>query len=308
MRRIAPARLPTRLLACLLAALPVATAAQPSAARPPAAVALRQMDHISVTRLGTKGSPVLLIPGLSSPRGVWDGIAPDLARTHRVFLVQVNGFAGDDPRANLAPGVLAGVVADLHALVAAERLEDVAVIGHSMGGLVGLMLARDHPADLSRLMVVDALPFFGTLIAAQATPAMLEPRAAAMRDALIASYGKPADAAQAAATADRLALKPGARALVRQWATAADPRVTAQALYEDLTTDLRADLATIATPLTVVVPFGGDLPQARAHALYTAAYAAAPQTRLVEVADSAHFVMLDQPAAFADAVGAFLRR
>ena len=54
-----------------------------------------RMDHISVTETG-KGSPVILIPGLSSPRSVWDGVVPELAKSHRVIMVQVNGFAGDD--------------------------------------------------------------------------------------------------------------------------------------------------------------------------------------------------------------------
>ena len=106
-----------------------------------------QMDHVSVQVVGA-GKPVILIPGLSSPREVWAGVFPELAKGHRVYLVQVNGFGGDDPRANLEPGVIAGVVADIHRLIAAEKLQGAAVVGHSMGGLAGLMLAKAHPADV----------------------------------------------------------------------------------------------------------------------------------------------------------------
>jgi pimeloyl-ACP methyl ester carboxylesterase len=60
-----------------------------------------QLDHISIQVVGSKGPAIFLIPGLSSPRAVWDGVVPDLAKTHRVYLVQVNGFAGDEPRGNL---------------------------------------------------------------------------------------------------------------------------------------------------------------------------------------------------------------
>jgi hypothetical protein len=69
-----------------------------------AASSTRLMDHITVKLMGTTGSPVFLIPGLSSPRAVWDGIAPELAKSHRAYLVQVNGFGGDAPGANLNPG------------------------------------------------------------------------------------------------------------------------------------------------------------------------------------------------------------
>lgn len=278
-----------------------------SAAPAPIAQSVRhiQMAHVSVEIVG-EGTPVILIPGLSTPRAVWDGVAPQLAHTHRVYLVQVNGFAGDDPGANLAPGVLAGVVADLRRLIADERLERPAVIGHSMGGLAGLMLARAHPEAIGRLMVVDALPFIGVLFLPGATVPMIEPQAAAMRDRMAATHGQPVDAVTAAATAATMALTSEARARIAGWVQAADPRVSALAMYEDLTTDLRADMAAITPPVTLVYPWSAGLPKERADALYRGEYAKVPTVRFVPVGDSAHFIMLDQPEAFGDALAAFL--
>ncbi|MBS0477859.1 MAG: alpha/beta hydrolase [Proteobacteria bacterium] len=262
------------------------------------------MDHISIVAMG-KGSPVILIPGLSSPRAVWDGVAADLAKTHRVVLVQVNGFGGDDAGANLKPGVLDGVVADLDAYIAKNRLSGAAVIGHSMGGLVGLMLAKAHPADVGKLMIVDSLPWFGMLFGPTATVAAVEPRAQAMRDQMAASYGKP-DAANAEGVAKTLALKPDSQARVTAWVMKADPRVSAEAMYEDMTTDLRGDLAKIATPITLLYPSSANLPASMADPFYKGAYAAAPHVTYQRVDDSAHFIMLDQPEAFAKAVAAFV--
>jgi len=264
-----------------------------------------QMEHISVTVTG-KGSPVILIPGLSSPRAVWDGVAPELAKSHRVYLVQVNGFAGEDPRGNLKPGILAGVVSDLDALIAKEKIAGAAVIGHSMGGLVGLMLAKAHPADIGKLMVVDSLPFAGRIFLKNPTVAMIEPQAAGMRDMMIASYGKPSDAASATETANSLALKPESRAKVAAWIRASDPRVSGEAMYEDLTTDLRPDMAGITTPITLVYPLSKEMTVERADGLYRGEYAKAPNVTYVPISDSAHFVMLDQPEAFAKAVAAFV--
>jgi pimeloyl-ACP methyl ester carboxylesterase len=292
-----------RLAAALLApALILRTGPAPAQATAPAT----RLPHVSVTATG-RGAPVILIPGLSSPRAVWDPVVPALARTHRVYLVQVNGFGGDAAGANLSPGVLAGVVADLHGLIARERIAGAAVVGHSLGGLVALMLAKAHPGDAGRLMIIDALPYAGTMFVPDATVAMVEPQARAMRDRMAAAYGRPADPAMARVTAERLATTAEARAKVAAWSAAADPRVAAQALYEDLTTDLRPDLAAIATPITLVYPYSDALPQARADAVYRDAYRAAPRVAFVPVGASAHFVMLDQPAAFAAALDAFLR-
>ena len=282
-----------------IAFLPIAT--QAAASTP-----IKQLPHISVVSIG-KGTPVILIPGLSSPRTVWDGVAPGLAKNHRVYVVQVNGFAGDAPGANLSPGILDGIVEDLHTLIAREKIAGTAIVGHSMGGLVALKLAEKHRADPGRIMIIDALPFIGTLFSPAATVAMVEPQARAMRDAQAASYGKPVSDAAVQAIADRLALKPVARALVSNWARAADPRVSGAAMYEDMTSDLRPVMKTIATPITLVYPWSAGGPtKPQADALYRAAYKDAPHVAFVDIGEAGHFVMLDQPVAFEEAVGAFL--
>ena len=263
-----------------------------------------RMDHISIVAVG-KGPPVILIPGLSSPRAVWCGVDTELAKTHRVILVQVNGFAGDDAGANLKPGVLDGVVTDLDAYIATNKLSGAAVIGHSMGGLVGLMLAKAHPGDVGKLMIVDSLPWYGMLFGPTASVAMVEPQAATMRDGLIASYGKPDTAGQQAIAA-KLALKPESQARLLGWMQKADTRVAGEAMYEDLVTDLRGDLAKIETPITLLYPSSPGLPAAMADPFYKGAYAAAPHVTFQRVDDSAHFIMLDQPEVFAKAVMAFV--
>lgn len=291
------------LFACLIAH---ESPARPLAATSPVVPAETRMDHISIVTMG-KGSPVILIPGLSSPRAVWDGIAPTLAKTHRVILVQVNGFGGDNPGANLKPGILDGVVADLDGYIAKNKLSGAAVIGHSMGGLLGMMLAKAHPGDVGKLMIVDSLPFFGMLFGPTATTAMVQPQAATMRDQMMATYGKPANPAAADGIATSLALKPASRATVKAWMLVADPRVSGEAMYEDFQTDLRADMASIQTPMTIVYPWNDARPtKPMADALYKGAYAAAPHMTYVDIGDAAHFVMLDQPEAFAKAVMAFV--
>ena len=266
-----------------------------------------RLPHISITTLG-KGDPVVLIPGLSTPRAVWDGIAPELARNHQVILVQVNGFAGDAPGANLAPGLLDGIIADLHLYIAAHRLGRVKLIGHSMGGLAALKFARAHPEQVDRVGVVDALPFFAVLMDPNATVDAVKPTAEMMRQKIAAAYGKPADPAAAEANVKSLALKPESIARMISWAAAADPRVTGEALFEDLTTDIRPGLSAISTPVTLIVPWSNSgFGEEQTLAFYKRQYAALPKVTFVGIADAGHFAMLDQPGSFAAAVDAFLR-
>jgi pimeloyl-ACP methyl ester carboxylesterase len=272
-----------------------------------AATAEERLPHISVQSIG-KGSPVVLIPGLSSPRAVWDGIAPELAKNHQVLLVQVNGFAGDDAGANLKPGVLSGIVEDLHGYIASHRLGQVRVIGHSMGGLATLMFAKAHPGDVEQAMVVDALPFFAVLMDPSATAASVKPAAEMMRAKVASGYGKPADPATVEANVKSLALKPESIVRMKAWAAAADPRVSAQVLYEDLTTDIRPELGGITTPVTLIVPWTDTrFGEERTLAFYKRQYAALPNASFVGIGDAGHFVMLDQPVALGAAVEAFVK-
>ena len=300
--------IPLRIAAACLVPLAIL---QPQPAQAAAATtAETRLDHISIVKMG-RGSPVVMVPGLASPRAVWDGVAADLAKTHRVYLVQVNGFGGDAPGANLQPGLIDGIVADISTALARDHAAPVRFVGHSMGGMLALMFAKTHPKQVDRLMIVDALPDFAVLLAnggPMPTQAQIEGAATMMRTATAARYGKPMTAEAVAAGVDSLALTEAARTRMRGWAAIADARVAGQAIYEDMTTDLRPALAAIATPMTVVVPwtdkgFGKE----RTLAFYATQYAGAPHVTFVPIANAGHFVMLDQPAAFRAALDAFLK-
>lgn len=291
---------PVRLLALAAFAclVPQVGRAEPPAA-PAAASAEIRMPHISIREIGS-GDPVVLIPGLSTPRAVWDPFVPALARDHRVILVQVNGFGGDSVGANAEAGILQGAVEDLAGWLSANHVERPAVVGHSMGGLMGMMLARDHPQAVGRLLIVDSLPFFGVIMGPNATVESVRAAASGMRDAI--RNGPPAASAPPGMSNNDA----GSRQ-VGAWVRAADRNVAAQAVYEDLGTDLRGDVAAIGSrPVTVAYAIPNALAADIIHGVYRQAYAADPDVRLIPVENSAHFLMLDQPDRFAAILSEFL--
>lgn len=258
----------------------------------------QRMSHISIQSIG-KGEPVVLIPGLASPVAVWDGIVPTLAKDHRVILVQVNGFGGPTG-ANAKPGILDGIVSDLADYLAEEKVRKPAVIGHSMGGLVGMMLAKAHPDAVGKLMIVDALPFYGALMGPGATPDSVRPFAEQMRT-MIVHGPEPTQAPPGMSNSDE------GRAKVLQWLKASDRAVVGQAMVEDATTDFTPNLANLRNiPVSVLYAVPSVERKAMTTGLYTSAYASLPSAKLLPVENSAHFIMLDQPTAFAQLVRSFL--
>lgn len=253
-----------------------------------------------------QGPDVILIPGLGSSRDVWNAQVEALAATHRLHLVQVAGFAGEPANAQTAP-VLEPLVDELAQYIEANHIENAAVIGHSMGGLTGLMLARRHPESVGRVMIVDALPFFSAMFGPQMTAAAVEPQARGMRDQLVAMDAASFAAQQNAGMA-RLVKSQERRAEVAAWTVASDRATFAAAMYEVMTTDMRVEVANVETPLTIVYAYDPVMgPEAMVDGLYRGGYASAPNARFARIDGAFHFVMLDQPQAFAGAVSDFLR-
>lgn len=301
------------------AALVAATPALAVAA--PAAVAPQARGHFVPTRFSVvvegHGPDVILIPGLSSTRAVWARTAELLRRDHRVHLVQLKGF-GEPAGPNASGPVLAPFVAELADYIRANRLRQPAIVGHSLGGLAALKLGIEAPDLPGRILVVDALPFIGPLFGA-GDVAAIAPRAEQMKAAMIAraAGASPDFAAPAACPAGLPApATPGGvmtnsaegACLLQQGAKASDMRVVAQAMADDMVTDLRSTIGAIRVPLTLLYPQDDRLVTAdQAATLYRTAYAANPRTRLLPIRGSFHFIMQDQPTAFAAALAEFLR-
>jgi pimeloyl-[acyl-carrier protein] methyl ester esterase len=253
-----------------------------------------------------EGPDVILIPGLGSSRDVWAAQVEALSATHRLHLVQINGFAGQ-PVGAPAGQILAPVVEELSQYIEAYTPGRPAIIGHSMGGLTGLMLARAHPERVGKLMIVDSLPFYSVLFNPGATVAAVEPQARAMRDQ-IAALDDASFAAQQNMMTARLVKTPERRQTVIDWSAASDRATFAQAMYEVMTTDMRGELANVTTPITVVYAADPAIaPDAVIDGLWRGQYASASNVSFVRIDGAFHFVMLDQPAAFQAAVADFLR-
>ena len=105
----------------------------------------------SYERAGT-GEPLLLIHGLGSDRHVWDLVMPQLTDTFDVIRVDLPGH-GRSPRLALgADASPAGLAQQVAALLDSIDLPTTHVAGSSLGGWIGLELAR-----LGRARSVTAL-------------------------------------------------------------------------------------------------------------------------------------------------------
>ena len=287
-------------------ALAMTAAAGAAAAEPATAAAPFVSDRLSVEVVG-QGPDLILIPGLASSREVWRATADRLKANHRVHLVQLSGFAGQawthGDGAFVQPEV-----DELARYIRQAGLVRPAVIGHSMGGLSGLMLAQQHPEAVDRVMSVDSLPFFSAMFGPQVTPQTARPFA----DQAAAGILNADDAdfrVQQERTAMGMMRDEAGRAAMVEWSMASDRQAMASAIREVMTTDARPGLAAMTTPVWAVYasdPDGGA-PAAMADALWSREYAALPGVTLKRVDGARHFIMIDQPQRLDALVDQFLK-
>jgi pimeloyl-ACP methyl ester carboxylesterase len=298
--------LPILMLAALLAVGGAALCQTAAASPNPSPAAPTRFSVVVEGPAAGKAPDVILIPGLASSREVYAAEAKLLAPNYRLHLIQLAGFAGEPAGPNATGPILGPVVEQLHQYIVDNRLERPLVIGHSMGGLLALMLADAHPGDVGKLLLVDALPFYGLVFNPNATVELLRPQAQAMHDGFIAMPAEQFAASQPSFSA-RLVASPEGQKAVTAGSIASDRTVFANAMQEDLGTDLRPRLAGIKTPATVLYPYlAAQGSQSDVAALYTSSYAGMPNAQFTRIDGSLHFIMYDQPAAFHAAVASFL--
>lgn len=257
------------------------------------AAAAYSSTRLSVQVRGT-GPDVILIPGLTNGRGVWDGTVRALPG-YRYHLVQVAGFAGDPARGNVGGQVVSSVANEIARYITEQRLVAPAVIGHSMGGIVALMIGARFPTRVGRVMVVDILPApasgFGF------SGAQLGPLADILFDRFTATP-------EGRRSLDSLIGMFGGRGVST---SRSDSAVVARATRELSTTDLSPELPRIKAPFTVVYAVPNVAQDAAAvDRAYRTGYAPAKSVRLRRVPGSGHMIMYDQPQRFHAEVRAFL--
>jgi pimeloyl-ACP methyl ester carboxylesterase len=256
------------------------------------------------TTQGEQGSWVVFCHGLFGQGKNWTQMSKTVAQRHRVLLL-------DMPQHGRSPWTdgfsYVGAADQVEAAIAARAGDEpVALVGHSMGGKIAMVLALRHPERVARLCVVDVAPvaydggrqFVGNVQAMRGLDlARLDSRSdadAALRDAV------PDDVVRAFLLQNlRRSPEP--------------PGWSWQPNLEVIDRDLGAITGWPAEELTGVAPYHGPVLWVRGerseyitdeHAAAMATYF--PRVRKLTVRGAGHWVHSEQPEAFASVLEAFL--
>lgn len=259
-------------------------------------------EPMEVDRLGDAGPVVLFLSGLNTHGNLWRPWMESLASGKRLIAVTPAGFAGVET-AGLEHGFFERLLPALSGLLAEEGVQGATVVGHSLGGLIALMLARAEPERVGSILAVDTLPYLGGLYMPDATPAEAAWRAETLVQLIDGLYRR-----EPTKLLSHLTLSSSFLSTLEAWCEASDRVTSMTAFREALATDFRPALKDVTQPVTVLAAWhpAMGISQAQSESLYAAQYAEAPNVRILFVGNSRHFIMIDRPDAFDAALATVL--
>ena len=107
-----------------------------------------------------KGDPVVLLHGYAETSHMWRPLIAKLADKHTVIAPDLRGFGQS---AAPADGYTKAAMArDIHALVKNLKYDRIRLVGHDIGLMVAYAYAAQYPAEVDRLVLMEAfLPGVG---------------------------------------------------------------------------------------------------------------------------------------------------
>lgn len=258
-----------------------------------------------------KGAPMIFIPGLNSASEVFTNACDAFRKNHTCYLVQLPGFAGQPPLLHPDNEFLNTMRDSIIHYIESNKLRHVVLVGHSLGGTLSLMVAIKAPQDVDKLVIVDALPFYPAAQNPSATVDMMRPQAQMMRDAMLKQSDEEFKS-NAARSVNGMTNDSSRVPLLTRWTTGSDRATTTEAMYELMTTDLRAAVADIRQPILVLgawaayKQYGATKESTRV--IFAAQYAQAKQVTIQMSEASYHFIPLDDTPWLVSQVQTFIKQ
>lgn len=287
----------------VVAAIATALSVSSNSARAAEAAPIPQAFTVQVSG---QGQDMVLIPGLASSGAVWDDTVAHYSKHYRCHVLTLAGFAGTPA---IEGDLLDQAEQGLSKYIAAQHLDHPVIVGHSLGGFLGMRLAEDHPEQVGRLVIVDSLPALGATRMPNATPEQLKGFAAQVRDNMEKTEAAQGDASMRK-TAEGMVTAPQDVDKVVAWGKASDRPTVRNAMYDVLASDIRPQLPQIKAPTLVLgtwIEFKEYAPKSAIESTFQQQYAGLSGAK-IELSDKAlHFIMFDDPTWMFDRMDTFLQ-
>jgi N-formylmaleamate deformylase len=261
-------------------------------------------------KISGKGAPIFFIPGILCSADVWEESIKHYEKNYTCYAFTLAGFAEASP---LKQGteIMPKIKSDLIAYIKSHSNNNAILVGHSMGGFYGLMIASSEPSLLKKLVVVDALPF---LMAAQDSTRTEEQ----IKGMLVGAENTYLNTEESVLKNQQLAIL---RTMITNetqiekactWSMRSDRYTMGKSFAEMMGTDLRDDVKNINTNTLVMVAWDKpiaafpDYTKEASYKVYAQQYKNLKGVQLKQTDGAKHFIMYDQPEWFIKTLDDFI--
>lgn len=252
-----------------------------------------QAIHVEVTG---KGAPIIFIPGFTVPGSIWNPVVKELEKNYECHVVTLAGFGGTE---SIEFPWLPKVNQSLVKYFTDNKLQNITIIGHSLGGTVATWLASRTNSEVSEIILVDTLPAAGALMMPDFNPDNL------VYDNSYSNQQLSMDEEQfkqmATMMAQGMSVNQSAQEDIKNWIMMADRKTYVYGYTDYLKLDLREDLKKIEMPVTIIAatqPYGKEMVKQT----YENQYLNLKDYDFIMADDAAHFIMLDKPEWFMEQI------
>jgi pimeloyl-ACP methyl ester carboxylesterase len=247
-----------------------------------------------------KGAPVLLFPGFGCTGEVWNETVAELSKNHECHIFTFAGFGNVPP---IEGPWLSTIKEQIISYVKTKKLKNATLIGHSLGGTLSLWLASEETNLFKKLILVDALPSSAALMIPNYKGDIIpydNPQSKMMLN-----MDQKAFNAMNSQLTSYMCLNKEKQKTINEWMDIADRKTYVYGYIDMLNLDLRKEIAKIKIPVVILAATNPDLNTVQN--TYKAQYENLPSVKIYYAANSAHFVMYDQPEWFMEKVKSELK-
>jgi len=274
-----------KLIICLLILVAVPALAQPA---------------IKVDKTG-KGAPILFLPGFMTPGSVWAETAKNLNGKYEAHLVSYAGFNGNTP---IAMPWYATIKKELVDYIKSNKLKNLKLIGHSMGGNLAVDLAAELGDVVDKIIIADALACMREVMM-PGVPAEALQYESPYNNQMI-EMNDDAFLKSATMMAQGMTTPAEKQDLIKSWILEADRKTYVYGYTDLLKLDVRPALTQIKVPVLILgAPFPTKeivLPN------YEKQYANLANKTLEIAPAGRHYIMFDQPEWLYNQINTFLTK
>ncbi len=114
----------------------------------------KDSSPIHIETIG-EGKPILYLPGFTTPGSIWKETIQNINLNTESHLISYAGFNGNAPiEMPWYDSIKKSIIKYLND----KKLNEVIIIGHSMGGNLAVDIAAELPGRISKIVIVDVLP------------------------------------------------------------------------------------------------------------------------------------------------------